>query len=296
MPSDSDSASLAGTIFVVATPIGNLGDLTPRAREILAGVSLIAAEDTRHTRQLLQSFGIEAKLTSLHDHNEAEKSAELIDRVARGDSLAIVSDAGTPLISDPGFSLIAAARQRAVPVIAIPGACAAIAAISVSGLPADRFTFEGFLPAKNAARRSRLDALAAETRTLIFYEAPHRLREVLDDMASIFSSERHATVCRELTKRFETTYSGSLAELSATAANDENMSRGEIVIVVAGAAAAKQESVAFDAQQLLRALLDELPPAQAAKIAARVTGMRRAALYDLAMQFAGKGHLREEEK
>jgi len=296
MPSDSDSAYLAGTIFVVATPIGNLGDLTPRAREILAGVSLIAAEDTRHTRQLLQSFGIEAKLTSLHDHNEAEKSAELIDRVARGDSLAIVSDAGTPLISDPGFSLIAAARQRAVPVIAIPGACAAIAAISVSGLPADRFTFEGFLPAKNAARRSRLDALAAETRTLIFYEAPHRLREVLDDMASIFGSERHATVCRELTKRFETTYSGSLAELSATAANDENMSRGEIVIVVAGAPAAKQESAAFDAQQLLRALLDELPPAQAAKIAARVTGMKRAALYDLAMQFAGKGHLKEEEK
>jgi len=273
----------AGKLFVVATPIGNLGDLSQRAREVLTCVSLIAAEDTRHTRQLLQSFGIDTALTSLHEHNEAHKSMALIERVARGESLAIVSDAGTPLISDPGFDLIAAARQRGVEVIAIPGPCAAIAAISVAGLPTDRFTFEGFLPAKSTARRAQLEALTGESRTLVFYEAPHRLRETLEDLSAIFGADRRAAVCRELTKRFETTYGGSLADLVAAAATDDNMSRGEIVIVVAGAAPEKSTAVALDAQQLLRALLDELSPSQAAKIAAKITGAKRAELYEFAV-------------
>jgi 16S rRNA (cytidine1402-2'-O)-methyltransferase len=274
----------AGKVFVVATPIGNLSDLSPRAREVLASVSLIAAEDTRHTRQLLQSFGIDTALTSLHEHNEGHKSSALVERVVRGESLALVSDAGTPLISDPGFDLIAAARAQGVEVVAIPGPCAAIAAISVAGLPTDRFTFEGFLPARSAARRAQLETLAAEARTLVFYEAPHRVRETLEDMARIFGADRRASVSRELTKRFETTYAGSLGELLEIAQRDENMSRGEIVIVVAGATPVRQESVTLDAQQLLRALLQELPAAQAAKVASKISGVKRSELYELAVQ------------
>ena len=226
---------MPGTLYVVATPIGNLADLTPRAREVLASVALIAAEDTRHTRQLLQSCGIGTALTSLHEHNEAHKSAELVARLARGESIALVSDAGTPLVSDPGFDLVAAARREGIAVVAIPGACAAIAALSIAGLPTDRFAFEGFLPAKTAARSERLERLAREERTLIFYEAPHRLAEVLRDMARIFGAERRASISRELTKRFETTYSGTLAELNEAAERDSDMTRGELVIVVSGA-------------------------------------------------------------
>ncbi len=287
MTADPQS-TLAGKLFVVATPIGNLGDLSPRAREVLASVSLIAAEDTRHTRQLLQSFGIDTALTSLHEHNEAEKSSALIARIERGESLALVSDAGTPLISDPGFDLIAAARASGIEVIAIPGPCAAIAAISIAGLPTDRFTFEGFLPAKSAARRAQLETLATESRTLMFYEAPHRVRDTLEDMAAIFGADRRASVSRELTKRFETTYTGSLFELIEIAQRDENMSRGEIVIVVAGAAPVQHESVTLDAQQLLRALLQELPAAQAAKVAAKITGVKRSELYALAVRMGKK--------
>ncbi len=180
----TESAVAAGTLYVVATPIGNLGDLSARAREVLSGVQLIAAEDTRHTRQLLQAFGIDTALTSLHEHNEMHKSETLITRLLAGESIALVSDAGTPLISDPGFDLVATARARGVSIAVVPGPCAAIAALSIAGLPTDRFTFEGFLPAKNAARVSRLRALASEERTMIFYEAPHRLLEVLRDMAA----------------------------------------------------------------------------------------------------------------
>lgn len=277
-----------GTLYVVATPIGNLGDLSPRAREVLAAVQLIAAEDTRHTRQLLQSCGIETRLTSLHEHNEAQKSLELVERLANGESLAIVCDAGTPLISDPGFDLIAGARRRGIPVVAIPGPCAAIAAISVAGVATDRFAFEGFLPAKAAARRAQLQGLAHESRTLIFYEAPHRLVEVLADMSAIFGADRRATISRELTKRFETTYDGTLEELAQAAGRDENMSRGEIVIVVAGAAVAAP-AASLNAEQVLRALLTDLPPSQAAKIAARITGEKRAELYEMAIRMGGGG-------
>ena len=200
----TESAVAAGTLYVVATPIGNLGDLSTRAREVLARVQLIAAEDTRHTRQLLQAFGIDTPLTSLHEHNEMHKSEALIARLVAGESIALVSDAGTPLISDPGFDLVAAARARGVSIVVIPGPCAAIAALSIAGLPTDRFVFEGFLPAKNSARVTRLQQLASEQRTMIFYEAPHRLKDVLRDLAAEFGAERTASVSRELTKRFET--------------------------------------------------------------------------------------------
>ncbi len=290
MSVDSGTAAdvLPGQLYVVATPIGNLGDLSPRARTILANVSCIAAEDTRHTRQLLQAFGIDRPLVSLHEHNEAAKSGELIDRLLSGESLALVSDAGTPLISDPGFDLIALARQRKITVIAVPGPCAAIAALSVAGLPTDRFLFEGFLPAKSTARRAHLQSLANETRTLVFYEAPHRVREVLADLASVLGAQRPASVSRELTKRFETTYSGSLSELADLATRDENFARGEIVIVVAGATREESDAVALDAEQLLRALLEELSPAQAAKVAAKISGAKRNDLYSLALRLSGK--------
>jgi 16S rRNA (cytidine1402-2'-O)-methyltransferase len=271
---------MPGTLYVVATPIGNLADLTPRARDVLASVALIAAEDTRHTRQLLQTCGIGTALTSLHEHNEEQKSAELVARLAGGESIALVSDAGTPLVSDPGFDLVAAARRAGIAVVAIPGACAAIAALSVAGLPTARFAFEGFLPAKTVARNQRLEQLAREERTLIFYEAPHRLTEVLRDMARMFGTERRASISRELTKRFETTYSGTLAQLSEAAERDNDMTRGEIVIVVSGAPATDvvQE---IDSDRLLRVLREELPPSQAAKIAARITGRKRSELYEV---------------
>jgi 16S rRNA (cytidine1402-2'-O)-methyltransferase len=280
----ANSAIAPGTLYVVATPIGNLGDLSTRAREVLAGVTQIAAEDTRHSRQLLQACGIATPLTSLHEHNEARKSEELVARLRSGESIALISDAGTPLISDPGFDLVVAARARGVPVIVVPGPSAAIAALSVAGLPTDRFAFEGFLPAKTAARRAQLESLSREERTLVFYEAPHRLLEVLRDLRAVFGGERPAAVCRELTKRFETTYTGTLDELLQRAEDDTDMARGEIVLVVGGASREAVPAASVDADRLLRALAEELSPSQAAKIAAKLTGLRRADLYERAMQ------------
>lgn len=285
MPSRAEHVVAPRTLYVVATPIGNLGDMTERARDVLGAVDLIAAEDTRHTRQLLQAFGLQTPTIALHEHNEAQKSALLMRELDSGKSIALVSDAGTPLISDPGFNVVADARAAGFPVIAIPGACAAIAALSVSGLPTDRFVFEGFLSAKSAARRERLDALASETRSIVFYEAPHRIAEVLRDMARSFGDTREASISRELTKRFETHYRGTLAELAEQAANDADMQRGELVIVVRGVEASASSQAAIDADQLLRALAEELSPAQAAKIAAKITGAKRGDLYERAMRF-----------
>jgi 16S rRNA (cytidine1402-2'-O)-methyltransferase len=282
----TDSVVVPGTLYVVATPIGNLGDLSARARDVLSRVQLIAAEDTRHTRQLLQAFGVDTPLTSLHEHNEMQKSETLITRLLAGESIALVSDAGTPLISDPGFDLVATARARGVSIAVIPGPCAAIAALSIAGLPTDRFVFEGFLPAKNAARVARLRELAAEQRTMIFYEAPHRLLEVLRDMSAELGAERAASVSRELTKRFETTYTGTLAKLCEIAGQNADMSRGEIVIIVSGNPV-ETSAQSLNADQLLRALLEELPPSQAAKIAAKLTGEKRNDLYARATQLSG---------
>lgn len=283
----AESAVVPGTLYIVATPIGNLGDLSARAREVLSRVQLIAAEDTRHTRQLLQAFGIDTALTSLHEHNEMHKAETLITRLQTGEAIALVSDAGTPLISDPGFELVANARARGISIAVVPGPCAAIAALSIAGLPTDRFVFEGFLPAKSAARVSRLRELASERRTMIFYEAPHRLLEVLRDMAAELGAERAASVSRELTKRFETTYTGTLAQLCEIAEKNADMSRGEIVLVVSGNTA-EASAQAFNTDQLLRTLLEELPPSQAAKIAAKLTGEKRGDLYARATQLSGK--------
>jgi 16S rRNA (cytidine1402-2'-O)-methyltransferase len=285
----------SGVLYVVATPIGNLGDLSPRAREVLASVAVIAAEDTRHTRQLLQSCGIATPLTSLHEHNEAHKAAELIGRLQAGESVALVSDAGTPLISDPGFDLVGAARAAGVNVVAVPGPCALIAALSIAGLPTDRFAYEGFLPAKAGPRRQRLESLANERRTLVFYEAPHRLRELLAELASAFGGARRGVVSREITKRFETTYAGSLQELSERVEQDMDMSRGELVVMVAGAEGEPRGSIQLGAEQLLRTLLEDLSPSQAAKTAAKLTGVKRAELYESAVRMSGRREDTDEE-
>ena len=229
----------AGRLYVVATPIGNLGDLSVRAREILQSVSLIAAEDTRHTGVLLKHFGIQTPQVSLHDHNERQRSGGIIERLRQGDSVALVSDAGTPAINDPGFDLVRTAAAAGCEIVAVPGPCAAIAALSIGGLPTDRFCFEGFLPARGAARRKRLQSLAAEVRTLVLYEAPHRAREALEDCAAAFGAERNAAVAREITKLHETTYRGSLRELLERAGSDADFGRGEIVILIAGAPQAR---------------------------------------------------------
>ncbi len=279
------SGSANGELFVVATPIGNLGDLTPRAREVLGRVDLVAAEDTRHTGRLLQSCGIQARLMSLHEHNEEARAPELLQLLRDGRSVALVSDAGTPLISDPGFRLLQAAAQAGVTIRPLPGACAAVAALSAAGLPSDRFSFEGFLPAKGGPRRARLQSLAADPRTLIFYEAPHRLQSSLEDMQAAFGAERPAVVARELTKAFETLYRGSLGELLLRAQEDADMQRGEAVLLVAGV----PEQAADDEAELTRVLtilLESLPVSQAADAAAKLTGASRNRAYRLALQMS----------
>lgn len=273
------------TLYVVATPIGNLSDLSPRAKEVLRTVDIIAAEDTRHTGALLKAVGIAVReLVALHEHNEQARAARLIQRVREGASVALVSDAGTPLISDPGFELVRIAAEHGVNIVTVPGPCAAVAALSIAGLPTDRFVFEGFLPSKTQARRERLTALRREARTLIFYEAPHRLSEVLQDMADVLGANRRALIARELTKLHESAYRGALEHLAAQATTDADMSRGEIVLVVAGNTV--EAATPAEVERVLRVLLEELSPAQAAKLAARLTGAKRAELYDLAMEWA----------
>jgi 16S rRNA (cytidine1402-2'-O)-methyltransferase len=283
-PTEGAHGVLPGALYVVATPIGNLADLSARARETLAQVALIAAEDTRHTRSLLQAFGIATPLVSLHEHNEAARLRPLVERLQRGEAVALVSDAGTPLVSDPGFGLVRAALDAGIKVTPIPGPTAAITALSASGLPTDRFAFEGFLPSKSSARKKALVELSQEARTLIFYEAPHRLNEVLLDMAEVLGAERRASIGRELTKRFETMYYGTLAELAERSTKDPDMTRGELVIVVAGLIAAEAPPLSIDADKVLKTLLEELPVAQAAKLAARMTGEKRSVLYERALQ------------
>lgn len=274
-----------GALLVVATPIGNLGDLSPRARDVLASADLLLAEDTRHTRQLLAACGIErgpGTVESLHEHNERARVPAIVARLESGARIALVSDAGSPLVSDPGALLVDAAAAAGVDVLAVPGPCAAIAALSVAALPAGRFAFEGFLPSKSAARRRALEALASEPRTMVFYEAPHRLHESLADLAAVLGEQRAATVARELTKRFETVYRGTLGSLARQCADDADMTRGEIVIVVRGNDEEPAKSV-VDVDRVLRVLLDELPAAQASKLAAKLTGHARRELYDRAL-------------
>lgn len=277
-PSHPTGAVRSGGLFVVATPIGNLGDLSPRALETLKTVSAICAEDTRHTRQLLAHFGVERPLLALHEHNEDEIAQRLVQRLLAGESLALVSDAGTPLVSDPGFRLVRAARAAGIPVSPLPGPSALIAALSVAGLPSDRFVFEGFLPAKAAARRERLSVLAAETRTLVFYESAHRIEETLADAVGSFGAQRAATIARELTKLFETVLDGTLEDLRARVAADPNQRKGEFVLLVQGAGEDADAKIA-EGRRLYAKLSEHLPPSTAAKLAAELSGAPRKALY-----------------
>lgn len=269
-----------GRLQVVATPIGNLADLSARARAALEAADLIAAEDTRHTLVLLQAFGIARPLISLHGHNESQRVPQLLARLEAGETVALVSDAGTPLLSDPGFELVQRAAQAGIPVESIPGPSAITAALAVAGLPTARFCFEGFLPARAAERRTAIAGLAHETRTLVFFEAPHRIAATLHDMAAEFGA-RAAVVARELTKTHETLYRGTLHELAARAAADENFQRGEITLVVHGAATAAAGVDAGELRRTVDILAKELPPGRAAAVAAALTGASRAAAYAL---------------
>ena len=270
-----------GRLQVVATPIGNMGDISARARQALESAAAIAAEDTRHTGALLQALGIARPLLSLHAHNETQRVPEILARLAAGETIALVSDAGTPLLSDPGYELVRATAAAGIEVEAIPGPSAITTALAVAGLPVSRFCFEGFLPARERERRSHLASLADEPRTLIFFEAPHRIATTLADLAAALGNERSAVVARELTKVHETIYRGTLAELAQRATTEDNFQRGEITIVVAGAAPA---TTAVDTALLRRAvdlLSKELSPSRAAAVAAQLTGATRAEAYAL---------------
>ncbi len=272
----------SGALYVVATPIGNLEDISARALRILREVDCIAAEDTRHTGHLLRHFGIETPLLSLHEHNERARLDSIVARLREGATVALVSDAGTPLISDPGFPLVRELRRHGLPVIPVPGPSSILAALSVAGLPTDRFVFEGFLPAKTTARCERLRTLAADERTLVFLEASHRIAETLTDMAAVFGGERPAVVARELTKRFEEVQGSPLGELVAWLEAVPNRSKGEFVVLVQGAVVASEADTPEN-RRLLFALLAELPLSRAVVVAAKLSGLRKKPLYDLAL-------------
>lgn len=277
-----------GTLYVVATPIGNLQDMTMRAVSVLKMADKIAAEDTRHAAPLLKHFSIDKPTLSLHEFNERERLAIIIDLLEEGESVALISDAGTPLISDPGFHVVREAKARGLPVTPIPGSCALIAALSVAGLPTDRFTFEGFLPPKTEARKNRLTQLLHENRTLIFYEAPHRLLSALQSMADVFGPERKAVVARELTKIHESVLSDALSELIKYYEAHPHQQKGEIVILVQGIDEEQSESKEVIPEEVLDILLEELPVKQAAALASKITGERKNILYEMALAKKGK--------
>ena len=278
---------MSGTLFVVATPIGNLEDLSPRARQTLAEVDLVAAEDTRHTGRLLSHLGVKTPQFALHEHNETRAAQSLIEKLMDGKSVALVSDAGTPLVSDPGYRLVQAAHANGIAVSPLPGPSAVTAALSVSGLPTDRFGFEGFPPAKTAARRKWLQARAADGRTLLFFEAVHRIAATLADMVDVFGADREAFLGRELTKLHEQCRHATLGELLDEVSNGTIISKGEFVIAVHGAD--DDSSSSIDADRLLRELAEALPPKKAAVIAARVTGEKRNALYQRLLDIKSGG-------
>ncbi|HLV47688.1 MAG TPA: 16S rRNA (cytidine(1402)-2'-O)-methyltransferase, partial [Aliidiomarina sp.] len=262
-----------GILYIVPTPIGNLADMTKRAQQVLTEVTAIAAEDTRHSRVLLEHYGIQTPMFALHEHNERQKAAALVKRLQEGESIALISDAGTPLISDPGFPLVRACRGAGVQVTALPGPSAAITALSASGLPTDRFLFAGFLPAKQQARLTALTELVDEVATLVFYEAPRRIADTLMAVVEVFGGERDVVVAREISKQFETYLVGSAAEVLAEVQADANQQRGEIVLIIAGAVR-DANTIPAEALQLLGALSAELPPKKAAKLVASHYGLR----------------------
>ncbi|WP_346765465.1 16S rRNA (cytidine(1402)-2'-O)-methyltransferase [Thioalkalivibrio sp. XN8] len=283
-------ANTTGTLWVVATPIGNLEDLSPRAQRILGEVAQVVCEDTRHSGRLLAAFGIKQRLASLHEHNESRVAPGLVARLLAGEDLALVSDAGTPLLSDPGYRLVRAAAEAGAAISPVPGPSALLAALSVAGLPTDRFAFEGFLPARAGGRRARLGALGQEPRTLVFFEAGNRVTDFLADAAEGLGAEREAVLARELTKLHETVYRGTLAELLERTRTDPDACRGEMVVLVAGRAEAQAGGGDRALlQQLLPALLEELPPSRAVKLATRLSGVPRREVYELALRLGGSG-------
>lgn len=273
----------SGILYIVATPIGNLADISQRALTTLQDVDLIAAEDTRHSATLLGHYGITNSTISLHEHNEQQQIGKLLQYLSQGKNIALISDAGTPLISDPGMPLVREVQNAGYRVIPIPGAVAFVAALSVSGLPTDRFVFEGFLPNKTQARQAHLESVQDETRTLIFYEAPHRLLATLQDMVTVFGDEREVVLAREITKHFETIRRAPVAELQAWVESDANQQKGECVLLVHGAAK-KSAEIDAEALRILKLMLTELPVKQAASLTAQISGLKKNALYQYALK------------
>lgn len=275
-----------GVLYIVATPIGNLDDLSARAVSVLNSVDVVAAEDTRHSGRLLQHLGLNKRLIALHDHNERDRAGSLLQELEAGRSVALISDAGTPLISDPGYVLVREARNRGLKVSPIPGACALVAALSAAGLPTDRFLFVGFLPAKRSGRRAALEQQVRETATLVFYESPHRILDAVSDIAAVFGEEREIVLGRELTKTFETFYSGSVAEVLATLEADPHGTKGEFVVMIRGAepVASDDDAGALDVDRLLKLLLPELPVKKVAKLVAELSGRPKNELYQRALE------------
>jgi 16S rRNA (cytidine1402-2'-O)-methyltransferase len=275
-------------LYVVSTPIGNLDDMTPRAIATLKQVDLIAAEDTRHSGRLMQHFAIATPMLALHDHNERQRAQMLVQKLADGNAIALISDAGTPLISDPGYHLVCAVRAAGFKVVPVVGACALIAGLSVAGLATDRFSFYGFLPAKSNGRKQQLEQLRDITHTQVFYESPHRIVATVADIVTVFGAERQLVLARELTKTFETVFGGSTLEVQSWLAADLNQQKGEFVVLIAGAEAQQLSEIGIAEEQMLTLLLAELPIKKAASIAASLSGHKKKALYDRALQLQGK--------
>jgi 16S rRNA (cytidine1402-2'-O)-methyltransferase len=274
----------SGNLYIVATPIGNLDDITVRALNIIQTVDYVAAEDTRHSSILLQHFNLKKQLISLHDFNEQQKSATLIKLLQQGKNIALISDAGTPLISDPGYRLVTLVQKANINIIPIPGPCAAITALCASGLPTDKFIFEGFLPAKETSRCHRFHELKTETRTLIFYETPHRVLASIINLLEIFGEQRQAVIARELTKKFETIFHGSLLEIKNWLESDSNQQKGEFVILVHGEESVKEQEINSEELKILQVLASELPPKQAASLASKIIGLSKNKLYALLLK------------
>lgn len=277
-----------GSLFIVATPIGNMGDMTERAQKTLSEVDLIAVEDTRRSGQLLRNFDISTPMISVHEHNERKICASLLERIENGASIALISDAGTPLLSDPGYFLVNQARERNLSVVPVPGVSAVITALSVAGLPTDRFVFEGFLPSKSSARQQKLEKLKDDSRTVIFYEAPHRIVEMLKDCQLVFGGNRKVVLARELTKTFETVQGDVLDALIPWVEADENQRKGEFVVLVHGAETKEDTGIDAESERILLILLKDLPVKQAAALAASITGFKKNALYQFALELKDK--------
>jgi len=280
----SETNIVPGTLYIVATPIGNLGDISTRALDVLAQVDIIACEDTRHTGKLLSAFAIKNKTLSMHDHNERQRQEYIASLLQEGKSIALVSDAGTPLISDPGFHLVRHCRSLGLAVSPVPGACAAISALSVAGLPTDRFSFEGFLPSKSGARQSALLALANEKRTMVFYDAPRRAIDTVKDIVTTLGGERYVVIARELTKTFETVHSNTAENLLAWLEQDPNQLKGEMVLIIEGYKPDANE-ISAEAIKTLKLLLAEMKPKTACGITAEIHGVKKNDLYEIALSF-----------